>query len=213
MEKYSDDALLVIIWDYLQKDDVMPQSADAIIIGGSGHDLGMAARAATLYHQGVSARIITSGFAPPSYHDPRTEAERLAEALSLRAVSKDSIFIEPFASNTGENIVFSQKLLALHVSEVKNIILIHKPYMSRRFFATALAQWQQPQPTFFVTHEQISFEEYCQRETKDIVVRSMLGDFKRMNEYVDKGFQVAQPITPQSQDAYEELLKRGYQTR
>lgn len=213
MATHSDHDLLKVIWNYLLKDDNLPSKADVIVVGGSGHDMGMAMRAAELYHQGFAPIIVTSGWAAHSHDGMETEAAQLAHVCIENGVPEQAVLQEPFATNTGDNIIKSQLLIHKKGIPLTSVILVHKPYMSRRFFATAVAQWPKPQPQLFVTHEQISFEDYCQREGSDEVIWKMLGDFKRMDEYVAKGFQSLQSIPIETQTAYDDLIARGYSTR
>ncbi len=41
----------------------------------------------------------------------------------------------------------------------------------------------------------------------------MLGDFKRMDEYVAKGYQTMQSIPPVAREAYEKITGEGFVTR
>lgn len=99
------------IWDYLLIESELPDTADVIVIGGSGAMIDSAERAADLYLGGVSQRILVSGFANP-YHDAReTEATILARELMCRGVPESVILLDHQATNTGENIINAAQIL------------------------------------------------------------------------------------------------------
>ncbi|HMS31430.1 MAG TPA: YdcF family protein [Candidatus Saccharibacteria bacterium] len=197
---------LQIIWDELRRDDKLPEQADVIVVGGC-LDLGLAERAAELYGFGISKKIICSGYALPGMK--LSEARMLADHCIELGVPSDQLVLDEDAQNTGQNITHS----ALLVGRVDSAVLIHKPYMTRRFFATAKAQWPEPQPNFYVTHEHITFRDYLNKRDACDTVRTMLGDFKRMDEYVEKGFQIPQSISQKAKHAYKKLVDAGFDVR
>ena len=134
-----------------------------------------------------------------------SEARMLADHCIELGVPSDQLVLDEDAQNTGQNITHS----ALLVGRVDSAVLIHKPYMTRRFFATAKAQWPEPQPNFYVTHEHITFRDYLNKRDACDTVRTMLGDFKRMDEYVEKGFQIPQSISQKAKHAYKKLVDAG----
>ena len=96
------------------------------------------------------------------------------------------------------------------------MILVQKPYMERRCFATFMKQWPEQNekvPKIFVSSPKFSFSEYLDENlglSKDVVLNVMVGDFQRILEYPKKGFQIEQPVDETSKEAYEKLLKLGY---
>lgn len=131
-------------------------------------------------------------------------------------VPKDKILIENRSSNTGENILFTKQLLAEKEIDLQSFILVQKPYMERRSFATFRKLW--PEKEVVVTSPQVSFEDYLEhyasRElTKDDVISIMVGDLQRIKLYPAKGFQIYQDIPAEVWAAYEELVAAGYNQR
>lgn len=204
--KQSDDDLLKIIWDYMEIQTPLAH-ADAIVVGGCS-DSGVASYASELYQTGFAPVIVFSGFQQPGMET--TEADFLASVARSRGVPESAILREPKARNTGENIRYCQKLLAENGIIPKIVILVHQPYMSRRFLATAEAQWADPQPKFITTHEPISFTEYSIKQGRGEIIHKMLGDFQRMRPYAKKGYQSSQEIPDDVQQAYDTLLWRGH---
>jgi uncharacterized SAM-binding protein YcdF (DUF218 family) len=198
------------VWDALARQDAIPAHADAIVVGGC-RDLGLAERTAELYHAGVSKFIVISGYKPQ--HLDITEAELLANRCFELGVPNKAIKLERLASNTGENILFSAEVIINQLQKAESVVLVHKPFMSLRFLATAEAQWPHPQPEFYTTCQSISFEDYCRERGLGNTAWEMLGDFKRMDEYVSKGYQTQQAIPSAALDAYQEIVRAGFLTR
>ncbi len=211
MQPTEDDLkLFEIVWDFLCLKTPLSK-ADVIIGGGGCRDTGVAAHCAELYHQGLAPNIVFTGYQQANM--PKTEAALFSEVAQSLGVPASAIIEEPRASNTGENITFSQKVIEKYGIAPERVILVHKPYMSRRFLATAEAMWQEKQPEFFVSYQTISLQAYLAEQGKTYVFRHALGDFKRMIEYPALGFMSQHPIPPKAKAAYEILLERGYETR
>jgi len=208
LKEYTSE--LQTVWDALTRRDEMPAHADAIVIGGC-RDLGLAERAAELYHAGVSKLIIITGYQPKTMNI--TEALYLSNRCIELGVPKDVLILEEEATNTGENILFAARLVKELKGNVKTVILVHKPYMTLRFLATAEAQWSEPRPDLYVTCQAISFEEYVSIHDAEDTAWKMLGDMKRMDSYVAKGYQTHQSIPRVAKDAYEKIIDDGFVTR
>lgn len=207
-EPYLDD--LKIIWDALVRRDHLPEKADAILVGGF-QDTGLAKCAADLYRSKVSDLIVISGFKPENALT--TEAQLLKKACMGYGIPSKKIILEEKASNTGENITFSAEILREKLPMSSTVILVHIPFMSLRFLATAEAQWPKPQPKLFTTCENISFIEYCKKHGLANTAWEMLGDYKRMEEYARKGFQTPQPISRTSKEAFLRITNSGISMR
>lgn len=206
---------LQLLWEYLCVESRLPARADAIVIGGAGAMIDSAERAAELYHAGVSQRIVVSGFANPYHRATETEATLLGRRLQRLAVPKSAILFEHQAANTGENITRSAQLLVGVAIQAKDIILIHKPYMTRRFLATAEAQWPHPQPRLYVTSQPTTVEAYYRLYeatygSAAMMLTLMLGDYERIKTYPTKGFSTPQPLSPSAETAWQALVARGF---
>ncbi|MDR3125646.1 MAG: YdcF family protein [Candidatus Nomurabacteria bacterium] len=206
------------IYDYLTIRDEMPERADAIIVGGEWLRSDNGERAAELYRQGISDLIIFSGYADFGGNTTgQSEAEIMAERAIELGVPKQAIVLDKKAANTAENLLFAAEILAKKGIIPTNIILIHKPYMTRRFKATAEAQYPKPQPNFYVTSVADDFYGYFEREKKggflERTLWSMPGDYKRMSEYAKKGWLTPQPKDRKAERAFRELEKAGREIR
>ncbi len=209
MNNKSDDQLLQIVWDYMSIETPL-RPADAIVVGGC-KNIQLAIYASELYQTGFAPLIVFSGHAQADMDI--TEADLLAQTARQSGVPDSAILREQHAKNTGENITLSAALLKERGVEPKSVILIHQPFMSRRFLATAQAQWPAPQPEFITRHETTSMVEYTIRHSRGETIRKTLGDFSRMEKYVKKGHQVHNDIPLEVKEAYRIMFERGHQIR
>src|SRR6476619_1507694 len=197
------------LWDYHHMDHAL-EKADCILTLGS-HDLRVAERAAQLYLEGWAPIMIFSGGLGNLTKEiwTQTEADQFAAIAIRMGVPEASILIENRSTNTGENILFTQQLLAQKNLDPRSFIVVQKPYMERRSYATFKKHW--PEKKLIVTSPQISFEEY---PTQDIplerVINIMVGDLQRIKFYPQKGFQIFQEIPEDVWQAYKQLIASGF---
>lgn len=126
-------------------------------------------------------------------------------------VPADKIVVELKSSNTGDNVRFTKALLEDRGLDVGSFILVQKPYMERRTYATFVKQWGEPTPRFSVTSPQVDPQEYPDKANpRDWVIHIMVGDLVRMREYAALGFQVHQEIPEDVWDAGQRLIAAGF---
>jgi len=202
-------ALAQILWDYHHVNEGLEKS-DCILVLGS-HDTRVAERGAELFLEGWAPLLIFSGGLGRLTDGvwEETEADKFAAIAIDKGVPEQAILIENRSTNTGENIIFTRALLKEKNFNPRSFIVVQKPYMERRSYATFKKNW--PDKKLIVTSPQISFEEY---PTDDIplerVINIMVGDLQRIKVYAEKGFQVYQEIPTDVWDAYEQLVKIGF---
>jgi uncharacterized SAM-binding protein YcdF (DUF218 family) len=206
-------ALAEKIWDYhLMKHQVA--KADAIMVLCS-HDERVAERAAQLFLEGWAPLIIFSGghgaITRSLWTEP--EAERFARIAMSLNVPRESILIEAHSTNTGENIAFTKRLLADKGLNPQRFIVVQKPYMERRSYATFRKLW--PEKDLIVTSPQVSFQNYLAEYTNrslsaSDVVGIMVGDLQRIKLYPARGWQIEQEIPDEVWAAFERLVRAGY---
>jgi uncharacterized SAM-binding protein YcdF (DUF218 family) len=197
------------IWAYhLMGQDLI--KADCILVLGS-HDLRVADHAADLYLEGWAPLILFSGNvgALTEGQFAQTEAEAFAGVALQKGVPEADILLEPRATNTGENIRFSREILEQDPHPPQRLILVQKPYMERRTWATFAKVW--PEASAVVTSPPIPFADYPTPEIPaGRVIEIMLGDLQRLKEYPAKGFMIEQDIPEDVWDAFEELVDLGF---
>ena len=119
------------------------------------------------------------------------------------------MLIEDRSTNTGENVQLTRRLLRERGLDPKSFILVQKPYMERRTYATFRKVW--PEKDAVVTSPRISYEDYPTEEIpREQVIHVMVGDLQRIRLYPAKGFQIEQEIPPEVWDAFERLVALGY---
>ena len=206
-------ALAEKLWHYHQMNHQL-ELADAILVLCS-HDKKVAERGAQLFLEGWAPLLIFSGglgvITKNIWHEP--EADQFAEIAIALGVPPEKILIENQSTNTGENVLFTKRLLAQKQIDPASFILVQKPYMERRSFATFRKNW--PDKNVLVTSPQVSFAEYLETYVNselsvDDVISIMVGDLQRIKVYADKGFQIPQEIPDDVLSAYEELVRAGY---
>lgn len=117
--------------------------------------------------------------------------------------------VEVEAANTGQNIDFSRELLA---GAVESVLLISKPYMERRSYATCRKLW--PEVDVVCASKTVELEDYLQSiGDEKLVVDMLVGDLQRVIEYPKLGFAVEQDVPGNVYDAYERLLRAGIDSR
>ncbi|HEV7747665.1 MAG TPA: YdcF family protein [Pyrinomonadaceae bacterium] len=190
------------------------KKADAILVLCS-HDKRVAERGAQLFLEGWAPLLIFSGglgsITSGLWSEP--EADQFAHVAVSMGVPEEKILIENESTNTGENVLFTQRLLAANKINPEKFILVQKPYMERRSYATFRKLW--PEKEVLVTSPQVSFAEYLADYTiselsSDDVVSIMVGDLQRIKLYPEKGFQIHQEIPEEVWAAYEELVGSGF---
>ena len=204
-----------VIWDYmLMHHELRPMEA---IFALGTHDTTVAECAASLYLKGYGKYLIFAGESGAKHSGVRTfdkpEAEVFAEIALKKGVPEDKIIKETTSTNTGENILFVRELLKARGLSLTSFMLVQKPYMERRAYATFKKRW--PNADCIVTSPQISYEDYkalADRNGKDLV-GALVGDLQRIKEYPAKGFQIAQDIPDAVWRAFEYLVTQGFTRR
>ena len=206
-------ALAEKIWDYHQMGHELSK-ADAILVLCS-YDKAVAERGAQLFLDGWAPLLIFSGglgsITRRLWREP--EADQFARIAVEMGVPTDKIITENRSTNTGENILFTRQLLTERKIEPGKFLLVQKPYMERRSYATFRKLW--PDKELVVTSPRASFDEYLTRYTNDAlstadVISIMVGDLQRIRLYPEKGYQIPQDIPDPVWNAFEELVRAGY---
>jgi uncharacterized SAM-binding protein YcdF (DUF218 family) len=197
------------LWDYHHVNHTVEKS-DCILVLGS-HDTRVAERGAELYLQGYAPVLIFSGglgnFTKEMWDE--AEADKFSKIALKMGVPESATLIENKSTNTGENILFTQQLLRKKGLDPESFIVVQKPYMERRSYATFRKHW--PYKKLIVTSPQISFEEYHNDEIPlEKVINIMVGDLQRIKEYPQKGYQIFQEIPDNVWKAYLHLKESGY---
>ena len=206
-------ALAEKLWDYHRLNHRLTR-ADAILVLCS-HDERVAERGAELFLERLAPLLIFSGgsgaITAKLWDEP--EAERFARIAQRLRVPPDKIIVESKSTNTGENVRFTRQLLAERGIDPQSFIVVQKPYMERRSYATFRQFW--PEKQVAVTSPQVSFADYLAEYSHgslsaDDVIGIMAGDLQRIKFYPRLGYQIAQDIPDDVWTAFERLVAAGY---
>lgn len=201
------------LWHYHRLNHTL-EKADVILVLCS-HDKRVAERGAELFLEGWAPLLIYSGgfgaITKGMWAEP--EAKLFADIAIKLGVPEEKILIESESTNTGENVLFTRKLLEEKGLQPQKFIVAQKPYMERRSYATFRQMWDEKE--LIVTSPQTTFAEYLENYsnpglTRDDVIGIMVGDLQRIKLYPAKGFQIHQEIPDKIWAAYEELVSAGY---
>jgi hypothetical protein len=209
-------SLVEKIWNYHQLHHEL-EMADAILVLCS-HDRRVAECGAQLFLDGWAPLLIFSGGlgSITKHLWEKPEADQFAAIAREMGVPDESMLVENASTNTGENILFTRTLLAGRRLDPRSFIIVQKPYMERRSFATFRRLW--PEPDIIVTSPRVSLDEYLDGYSNSSlseqdVISIMVGDLQRIRLYPARGFQIHQDIPPDIWDAGQELIRAGYDTR
>ena len=203
------------LWEYHHLNHQLSH-ADVILVLCS-HDKIVANRGAELFLEGWAPLLIFAGglgsITSRLWQEP--EADQFARIAIAMGVPKERILIENSSTNTGENILFTKRLLLQRRLDPQKFIVVQKPYMERRSYATFKKLW--PEKDVVVASPRMSMDEYLSAGSHDTlsandVISIMVGDLQRIRLYPEKGFQIPQNIPDDVWQAYEELVEAGYDT-
>ncbi len=205
------DRSALIIWNYMQMNE-KPVKSDAVFCLCS-HDTRVAERAAELMNYGYGDILIISGgfgkLTEDIFDEP--EAEIFSKIAIARGVAPERILLEPRSTNTGENITFTYDLLQSKKIHIESFVLVQKPYMERRSYATFKKQWPDNTTKITVTSPRLSFDEYTAAGiSRTDVIHVMVGDLQRIREYPALGYQIEQSIPEDVWNAYLLLVSAGF---
>lgn len=196
------------IWRYHQLNHELAK-ADVILVLCS-HDTVVAERGARLFLDGWAPLLVFSGglgsITGQLWREP--EADQFAKIAVGLGVPREKILTENRSTNTGENVLFTKQLLAERQLDPQTFIIVQKPYMERRSYATFKKAW--PEKDVIVTSPKLSLDGYLSRYSSDDVISIMVGDLQRIRLYAERGFQIPQEIPDDVWEAYEELVEAGY---
>lgn len=197
------------VWHYMQMHQRI-ENADCIFCMCS-NDERVAEYAASLYLKGIAPKLVFSGAQGRLTEGlfDLSEAEHFAEIAKQMGVPSEDILLETHATNSGENVVFTANLFREIDFSPDRVLLVQKPYMERRAYATFKKQWDLPYVEVNVTSSGGKFSDYFTDSIpSNLVIETMLGDFERLQTYPEKGYQIEQDIPDGVMLAYQNIKAR-----
>ncbi|KAI2613231.1 DUF218 domain-containing protein [Hypoxylon sp. NC1633] len=201
-----------ILYNYHQLHMTLNKEVDAVFCLCS-LDTRVAERAAQLFLNGYGNHLIFSGGSGKLTQDrfDKPEAQVFADIALKMGVPAEKIIVESLSANTGENVRFTYALLQREGLQLNSFLLVQKPYMERRTYATFKKQWPDLSARIMVTSPQLKWNEYPNDDNpEDLVINIAVGDLIRIREYPSKGFQIPQDIPDKVWEAAQRLIHMGY---
>ena len=207
----SDSLYLLVqtLWDYHHLNHRL-QAADCLIVMGC-QDLGVAHKAIELYQQNYSELLLFSGGFGKITKDlwRKSEADIFADEAIKAGISNEHILLETQSSNCGENILFAMQLLQGRGLKPSKVLLVTKPYLERRAYATFKQHFADVEVN--VTSQSITLADYLQSAADpEQVIQLIVGDLHRILQYPRLGYQIKQDVPKAVINAYEQLVNAGY---
>lgn len=203
------------LWKYLVCNDT-PVSADVLLVLGSIDDR-VAKYAAELSQTYNYDLVVFSGGIAHTGDLLQTgwkenEAEHFYNVFQLVGGRAESVLLETAAQNTGQNATLTYELLVRQQLPIpRTMLVLTKPYMTRRAKATFDVQWPCKTTRISVGSPAIAFNEYPDViQPLEPLVHIMAGDFQRIMEYPKHGLQSRQHIPNVVRAAWERLVEAGY---
>jgi len=197
-----------LIWEYHLLGHE-PRRCD-VAVGLGTYDLDVATRCAGLYHAGLAPLLLFTGGNTPltAARFPRGEAEHYREHAVSLGVPAEAVLVEPHATNTGENIAFSRRLLEEAGLVPRSVLLVSK--LERRPYATARKQW--PDTELVCASPPGDLDDYLAAAGghAKLIVDVLVGELQRIIEYPALGHTVPQPVPQPVREAYEALRTAGF---
>ena len=175
------------------------------------NDVRVAEHAADLFLANLAPLLIFSGGvgALTAGMFDCSEAEHFARIAIAKGVPEQYILLETQSTNTGENVQLTEDLLQEQGLDPRSFIIVQKPFMERRAYATVKKHW--PRKNVMISSPPLAFTDYPNHILdKDAVINTIVGDLQRIKYYPARGFQIEQEIPDAVWQAAEQLIAQGY---
>jgi hypothetical protein len=201
------------IFQYLSLSDTI-EKADVII--GFGHfDIKIPTQCADLFLKGYGKKIIfTGGVGAGSADLKKPEAEVFKDTVKAHfSIPSENIILETKSTNTGENILFTKKILDEKYPElkIKKAIIVANSYRQRRVFLTCKKNL--PDVSFINVPPYSSFEDELEmyRLKGQDLIEYLTGEIERLEKYSSLGYIQSVRIPTEIKVDYK-YLKNKFQT-
>jgi uncharacterized SAM-binding protein YcdF (DUF218 family) len=181
-----DQEQLTLIADY-----IMPESgigrADIALLFGTRHGIDhFCDRTIALWKSDYFSRLVVSGGKTAGL--PDSEASIIADKLIRTGMPADIILLEENSTNTGENVIFSKKLIdeSFGSQKINSILAIGKISSSRRYLMTLERHWPGPQK-FFCPINYFGVERLMWHTHPEFKKRVMT-EYEKIPGYIKAGF-------------------------
>lgn len=200
-----------ILWDYhCINQQLQPSNNTRIILGLGSYDLRVADYCAELYLAGLGQHIMFSGKDGNWTKErwDKSEAEIFKERAEQQGVLRSVIYLEENATNLGENVRYSRKLVEHLSLTCDKIILVTKPNTTRRAYTAYMVYW--PEMPVLMAAPTIQLTDRAPQQHLREIIDELVGDTERIISYPAHGYQIYQEVPQQVLQAYQQLRISGY---
>ena len=194
-----------ILWAYMSSFSTVARS-DAIVVCCS-YDMRVCDHACDLMGSNLADRLVLSGYTGnwTRHVWSRPEAHVFLDRAVQNGVSGDRVLVEDKATNLGENVRFSRKLLGT----AKTVTFVTKPATVLRLKLTVEAQW--PEVEAYVSCPTIKFPEEVSNTVGVLgMINEMVGDIDRIRRYAELGYQAPHELPVEVLAAWKCLVRQGF---
>lgn len=194
-----------LLWAYMSSFSAAGRS-DAIVVCCS-YDMRVCDHACDLMGSNLANKLVLSGntgnWTRHFWSSP--EAQVFLDRAVRNGVSGDRILVEDQATNLGENVRFSRKLLGT----AKTVTFVTKPATVLRLKLTVEAQW--PEVKAYVSCPKIKFPGEVSNTVGILgVINEMVGDIDRIQRYAEMGYQAPHMLPVDVLAAWKSLVRQGF---
>jgi len=193
------------LWDY-QSSFASEEKSDVIVVCCS-YDLRVCDHACELIKSGFADRLVLTGNSGnwTKHIWTKAEANIFAERARENGIDDRQIILETAATNFGENIAFTKKILP----EIRSAIFVSKPNSLLRVKLSLEAQW--PDIKTCVSSPSIQFPQQVSNVVGILgVINEMVGDIERIQKYPAQRFQAPHQLPRNILDAFDYLVEQGF---
>lgn len=197
------------LFAFLSEAEPPPAKADFVLAMGS-QDLNTADTAVRAFRETRAEFLVCSGGFGKDTAALFRQPEGVLYARRCRGagVPEECLIVEDRASNSGENFLFSKRLLEARGLFPRTGVIACKPYMSKRAWAAGTKQW--PEVRWSVFPHSVRLADYlAQGNDLTAVLDLMTGDLQRLRVYAGT-FQTPVEVPSPVWAAYERLAADGY---
>ncbi|TDV61820.1 YdcF family protein [Pseudomonas sp. LP_7_YM] len=195
----------IVLWEFLSSGRGH-QRSELIVVCGS-YDLRVCDYACELLAKGIAEHLLFTGNTGnwTKHLWENTEASIFAQRALKNGVRPEQFSLEDRATNFAENISFARAMFP----DVRSATFLTKPNSTLRVVSTLPIQW--PGLEAWVDAPNYSFPEEVSNNVGVLgVIEEMVGDIQRIMLYPQKGFQIEQVIPKEVEQAWEYLVKQGF---
>jgi hypothetical protein len=191
--------------DWLSINDT-PEKSDIIFAFGSLRLPEVWTQVEKLYKEEYAPHILVSGGMVKGVTQElgKPEALIIKEGLLRKGIPAEAILTEEESTNTLENVIFGVRYLKAQGIDIKNAILVAKPFHMRRCLATLKKQFSEI--NILCCPPQGSIMELIDRPKAEFAER-IIGEFERLKIYAEKGDILLQEVPDDVARTLQQLKK------